>query len=76
MARAISEVSSILSRTPPYRILTEHPPWTRILDTQQLSMSMVIIGASLCEKCTVDSSESENGIGLLKAYGGPVSIVG
>ena len=34
-----------------------------------------MIRASLCERCTTNS-ESENNIGLLRASGGPVSIVG
>ena len=52
MARAISGVSSILSRAPPYKMLTLFPPSTRILDTRQFSICMVITKVSLCGKRT------------------------
>jgi len=56
-------------------MLTKLPQSTRILDTRQLSISMVMIRASLCGKCSVDAPESENEIGLLGANDGPVSTV-
>ena len=69
-------MSSILSRAPPYRMLTELPPSIRILDARQLLMCMVTIKASFCEKCTIDVSESENNIGLLGANDGRASTMG
>ena len=48
-------------------MLTELSLSTRILDTRQLPMSIVTIRAALCKKCTVDASEPDNDIGLLRA---------
>ena len=76
IARAISRVTSILSKKPPYRMLMVLPLSTRILDTRQLSMSMVTIKASLYGKCTTKASASKNEIGLLGVRGGHVSTVG
>ena len=55
-------------------MLTELPLSIMILDTRL--MSKVTIRASLCGKCTVDPSESENDIGLFGANGEPVNIMG
>ena len=68
--------SSILSRALSYKMLMLLPFLTKILETQQFLMCMVMIRASLCRKCTTQASASENEVGLLMNGGRSVSIIG